>query len=79
MTTTNTGHQASSTSCEGLLASARDLLREVETVLIHTGPVTNHEITRILTEEAHNYGGHGNLIDQVQLRVLAIENHLNNH
>lgn len=74
MTTTDPSYQTS----EGLLVSARDILREIETVLIHTGPETNREITRILTE-AGNYGGHGNLIDQVQLRVLAIDDHLNNH
>ncbi len=79
MTSTDTRDQASCTSCEALLASARDLLREIETVLIHAGPATNHEITRILAEQARNHGGYGNLIDQVQLRVLAIDNHLNNH
>jgi len=77
MTATDPGAQASCTSCEALLVSARDLLREIETVLIHAGPATSHEITRILAEQAH--GGYGNLIDQVQLRVLAIDNHINNH
>lgn len=79
MTTTDTGHQASTPTCEGLLISARDLLREIETVLIHAGPATNHEVTTILSEQAGNHGGHGNLIDQVQLRVLAIDDHLTNH
>ena len=70
--------QPPTTSAGSLLRRVRDLLDTVETVLVHAGPDTQHEITQILVQ-AKNYGGYGMLIDMVQLTRRDLNNHLNNH
>ncbi len=72
-----TSHPATAPSGETLLRRVRDLLGTVETVLVHAGPDTQHEITQILAQ-AKNHGGYGMLTDMVQLTELAIDTHLNN-
>lgn len=61
----------------GLLTRTHDLLGEIETVLAHTSPATQQEITTILARYAGNQGGFGMLIDMVQFTARDIQLHLN--